>query len=182
MNNILKRYKKIALSNKQILNLVNNKANVILYPELYKFKTIDELIYPYDACFLLFETKPKFGHWCVIIKYNNTIEFFDSYSGYPDDVLSYIPEDFREISHQNYPYLTQLLYECPYKIEFNDHKYQKYNTDINTCGRHCAMRILFKNLDLKKYDKLIKLLCKKMNSDPDSVVTYLTLIINKGKF
>mgnify|MGYP000846162687 FL=1 len=182
MNNILKKYKKVALSNKQILDLVNDKANIVLYPSLYKFSTIDQLLYPYNACFLLFETKPKFGHWCAIIKYGNTIEFFDSYSGYPDDVLNYIPDDFKKISNQNYPYLTKLLLDSPYNIEFNDHKYQKYNTNISTCGRHSALRILYKNLNLKQYDKLIKKLCKITNTDPDTLVTYLTLIINKGKF
>lgn len=182
MNNLLKRYKKVALSDKNVLDLVNGKANIILYPDLYKYNTIDDILKPYNACFLLFETRPRYGHWCAIIKYGKTIEFFDSYSGYPDDILDYIPLDFKEISNQNYPYLTKLLLDSPYNIEFNDHKYQKYNTDISTCGRHSAMRILYKNLNLKQYDKLIKKLCKQMKSDPDTLVTYLTLVINGGKF
>lgn len=173
---MIDHYKKIALSNYDVLDLVDGKANIILYPDLHKYKNIDQILYPHNACFLLFETKPRFGHWCAIIKYGNTIEFFDPYSGYPDDVLKHIPDDYKKKSNQNIPYLTKLLYECPYNIEFNDHKYQKIDRDINTCGRHCAFRIFNKHLNLKKYDKLIKSLCKKMKADPDSVVTFLTSI------
>lgn len=178
----LNNYIKTALSNFQLLELVRDNANVVLYPDIWKYKSIDQLLYPHNACFLLFETNPYYGHWCAIIKYGKTIEFFDPYSGYPDDVLDFIPNDFKNKSNQQFPYLTKLLYECPYKIEFNDHKYQKHKKSINTCGRHCAVRILHKNLNLKQYDKFIKSNCKKMNMDPDSLVTYLTLVINKGKF
>lgn len=179
---ILDNYKKVALSNKQILQLVKNKANVILYPDLWKYKNIDQLLYPYNACFLLFETKKNYGHWCALIKYGNTVEFFDPYSGYPDDVLQFIPKNYKNKSNQNYPYLTALLYNSPYNIEFNDHKYQKHDNNINTCGRHTATRILFKHYDLKQYDKFIKLMCKRLNKTPDDVVTYITLHVNGGTF
>ena len=180
--NILNKYKKTALSNYDLLELVNGKANVVLYPDLYKFDSIDQLLDPYDACFLLFETKPSFGHWCALIKYDDTVEFFDSYSSYPDDTLDFIPDDFKDISNQNYPYLTRLLYLCPYNIEFNDNKYQKQDNNISTCGRHSACRILFKHLNIKQYNKMIRSLCKKNKCTPDDLVTILTLFVNDGKF
>lgn len=181
MKNLLDIYKSMALSNFDLIKLVGGNANVEVYPEIHKYDTIDELLGPHDACFLLFETEPKFGHWCAIIKYGNTVEFFDPYSGYPDNVLEFIPEDFKNESNQNYPYLTELLYECPYDIEFNDHKYQKKSNKINTCGRHCACRILFKNLDLKEYDSMIKTLSKNLKTDPDGVVTTITAELSEGK-
>lgn len=181
MKNILDVYKSTALSNFDLIDLVGGKANVEVYPEVHKYKTIDDLLGPNNACFLLFETEPRFGHWCALVKYGNTVEFFDPYSGYPDNVLDFIPKDFKKKSKQNYPYLTKLLYECPYEIEFNDHKYQKKSDKINTCGRHCACRILFKNLDLKEYDKMIKKLSKELKTDPDGVVTTITAEISDGK-
>lgn len=180
--NILDDYKRIALSNFEVLDLVNGHANVILYPDLYKFESIDELLQPFGACFLLFETKPNFGHWCALIKYGDIVEFFDSYSSYPDDTLDFIPEDFKNESNQNYPYLTALLYHSPYKIEFNDKQYQSRKGNISTCGRHAACRIMFKHLSLKKYNKLINDVKKAINGDADDAVTALTLLVNDGKY
>ncbi len=181
MRNLLDKYKSIALSNFDLIDLVQGGANVEVYPEIHKYESIDELLGPHEACFLLFETKPKFGHWCALVKYGDTVEFFDPYSGYPDNVLEFIPDDFKKQSKQNYPYLTKLLYECPYEIEFNDHKYQKKGKDINTCGRHCACRILHKDLDLKEYDKLIKKLSKELKTDADGVVTVITAEMSDGQ-
>ncbi len=172
---LLSKHKKIALSNFDLMNIVNGNANVILYPNLHKYKTIDQILKPHNACFLLFETQPSFGHWCAIIKYGNTVEFFDSYSGYPDDVLDFIPKEFRVKSKQKYPYLTKLLYECPYKIEFNDHKYQKLSHDISTCGRHAACRIMCKHMNLEEYDDFMNAMCEYFNMTPDDIVTYLTI-------
>lgn len=177
---ILDKYKKVALSNFDLLELVEGNAKVVLYPDMWKYSNIDELLYPYNACFLLFETSPKFGHWCALIKYGDTVEFFDSYSSYPDDTLQFIPDDFRKTSNQNYPYLTALLYECPYKLEFNDKKYQSKNKNINTCGRHCACRILFKHLNLEEYDYLIKCVSKMIDGNADDAVTAITVAMSEG--
>lgn len=177
----LDRYKSIALSNFDLVDLLDGKATVMLYPDMYKINSIEQLLHPYDACFLLFETEPRMGHWCALLKYGDTVEFFDPYSGYPDDVLKFIPKDFKKKSKQDYPYLTKLLYECPYKIEFNDNKYQKHNNNINTCGRHCALRILCKDLDNKQYDKMIKKLQKETGMNPDDLVTAITMGMSGGR-
>lgn len=174
---LLDRQKKVPLSNFDLLDIVNGKANVVSYPDLHKYTKIDDILKPYNACFLLFETEPEFGHWCAIIKYGKTVEFFDPYSGYPDDVLKNIPNNFRNRSNQKYPYLTKLLYDCPYKIEFNDHKYQKLSKDISTCGRHCACRIMCKHMNLKQYDNFMNTMCRYFNTNPDDIVTYLTINI-----
>lgn len=180
---IINKYKSVALSNFDLLELVKNKANVVLYPDLWKYKTIDELLDPYGACFLLFESKPKYGHWCALLKYDDgeTVEFFDSYSGYPDNVLKFIPKEFKKKSKQDYPFLTKLLYESPYEIEFNDKKFQKNGKNIATCGRHAAVRILFRHLNIDQYDHFIKSLCKVLECDSDDAVTVLTMVLSGGK-
>ncbi len=85
-NKILKAYEDIALSNTDITNLLNGKVNIVLYPDLYRYRSIDEVMGPFQACILLFEAKPSYGHWCAIFKTDlNTVEFFNPYGGYPDD-------------------------------------------------------------------------------------------------
>lgn|ERR1700759_3986003 len=171
---MLKYYQDIALSNKEVLELVNNKANIVIYPDLYKYKSIDEVLGPYGAVFILFESKPNYGHWCLLFKINNNkLEFFNPYNGYPDDSLDFIPVDFREKSNQNIPYLSILLYNSPYKLSYNEYDFQKHDKNIKTCGRWCAVRLICRNLSLKQFANLFH------NEYGDMIVTLLTIYINK---
>lgn len=184
IKNVLKRYADIALSDDEVLKLVDGKANLILYPDLHKYNNIDEILNPYGACILLYESKPKYGHWCCIFKVNdNLIEYFNPYGGfhegYPDQSLEYIPMEFRLKSYQYYPYLSFLMYNSPYKLSYNEYQFQKHNKNIKTCGRWCGLRICFKNLSLDHFYKLIKFIKKELQIDSDHLVTLLTMYINK---
>lgn len=170
---IINKYEDIALSNFEILELVDGKANFVLYPELINYSSIDEILEPYGACFLLFEAKPRYGHWCCLFKLDdNTIEFFNPYGGYPDDSLNLIPLHFRMVSNQYYPYLSWLMINSKYDLTYNEHKFQKRAKNTKTCGRWCATRILFRNISLKDFTKLFK------NKNGDKIVTLLTMWIN----
>lgn len=173
-NKELKYYEDIALSNFDILKLLDHKCNIILYPDLHKYNTIDDILNPYGACVLLFEAKPKYGHWVCLIKKGNEVEFFNSYGGFPDDSLKYIPKQFAEQSNQNIPYLSLLLFESPYKLYYNEFQFQKHKKDIKTCGRHCVVRVLNKDIDIYEYKDLLDKLCEKYHTDYDGIVTILT--------
>ena len=177
---IIKKYEDIALSNKEILDLVDGKANVILYPAIHSYKNVDEMLNPYGACYILFESRPKFGHWCLLFKLNDhTLEFFNPYQGYPDDSLKFIPKDFQRKTYQNYPYLSCLLFNSPYQLTYNEFPFQKHANDIRTCGRWCAFRLICKNLSLYDFHDLVKNLCKKYKLTSDELVTFLTMSVNK---
>jgi hypothetical protein len=176
-DNIIKQYEDIALSDKDILQLINNKASIILYPDLYKYKNIDEVLAPYGACVLLFEAKKNYGHWCCIFKVNeSTLEFFNPYGGYPDDSLKYIPCHFRKISHQLYPYLSILMYNSPYNLTYNEYSFQKKGANIRTCGRHCAVRLINRYMSLEEYRNFLDTNSKKLGLDYDECVTLITMI------
>jgi hypothetical protein len=182
--NIIKQYENIALSDKEVIKLVKGRANLILYPDLYKYKNIDETLEPYGACILLYEAKPKYGHWCCIFKVNNNLlEYFNPYGGfdegYPDESLEYIPMDFRLISNQDYPYLSLLMYNSPYDLSYNEYKFQKHDKNIKTCGRWCAIRLVFRSYPLDDFHDLIEYLKKELNVSNDHLVTLLTMYINK---
>jgi|SRR5271154_2028970 len=178
---ILKVYENIALSDREVLKLIDGKANLILYPDLIEYDNIDEILEPYGACIILFEAKPKYGHWCCLFKQNEKLlEFFNPYGGYPDDSLEYIPMHFRLISNQYYPYLSFLMYYSPYELSYNEYKFQKHGKDIKTCGRHAAMRLVFRHLSLDDYKQLLDFLCKILKMNYDEIVTLLTGYINKN--
>lgn len=176
---ILKHYEDVALSDSQVLKLIDGRANLILYPDLHKYNTLDDILEPYGACILLFEAKPKYGHWCCIFKVNeNEVEFFNPYGGYPDDSLDFIPLHFRLVSNQLHPYLSILMMNSPYELSYNEHKFQKLNKNIKTCGRWCAIRLVLRKLSLDDFTYVIKKLKQKMKITSDELVTLLTLHIN----
>jgi hypothetical protein len=185
MQELINHYKNVALSDKDVLQLVDGKANIILYPELYKVKEIDQILDPYGACFLLYESRPHNGHWCSLLKTNDkqgeVLEFFDPYgagtlpnmidryAGFPDSELKYIPTEFRSESNQDIPYLGHLLLNSDYYLSFNQYPFQKFGEHIKSCGRWCALRIIFKNLTLDQFKELF------LNNHSDDLVTFLTI-------
>ena len=180
MKNILSKYEDIALSDKEVLKLVNGRANLILYPELHKYKTLDQILEPYGACILLYESKPKFGHWCCIFKVNdNLVEYFNPYGGPPDNSLEHISINFRLISNQYHPHLSYLMYNSNYQLSYNEYNFQKYGRDIKTCGRWVCIRLLFRDYSLHYFHKLINIMKKELNMTGDKLVTFLTMYINK---
>jgi hypothetical protein len=177
-DNIMKRYVNIALSDKQMLKLVNHKANLILYPDIHKYHTIDELLEPYGAAIILYESKPNWGHWCLIFKVNETtLEYFNSYSGLPDNSLKYIPIEFRKKSYQYHPYLTRLMYHSPYQLSYNQYKFQKMDRDVKSCGRWVALRLICRYMSINQFHNMIKNGCKKLGLTKDELVTLITINI-----
>lgn len=183
---ILNQYADIALSDSEVLKLIDGKANLILYPNLHKYKSIEDILYPYGACIILYEAMPRYGHWCCIFKVNSELlEYFNPYGGFhegfPDQTLKNIPMDFRLKSNQDYPYLSLLMYNSSYRLSYNEHPFQKHGDDIKTCGRWCALRIVLKHLSLQHFYDLVEYLKKILGVTSDQLVTLLTMYINRRK-
>src|SRR5580698_9294060 len=112
LDNIISKYEDIALSDKDLANLLNHKNKLVIYQDLINYNNIDDVLGPNGMCTLLFESKKNYGHWCCLWKLNkNTVSFFNSYNGLPDGSLDYINDNYAKISNQDYPYLSKLLYE-----------------------------------------------------------------------
>jgi hypothetical protein len=174
MERKINRYKKKSLSNHDVLNICNNKADFYTYPEIVKFKTLDQLLGRHKAVILLYLTKKNYGHFCALLKQNpNTISFFDSYGLMPDDELKFAPMHFRKKNNQYKSHLTKLMYDSGYNIDYNDHKLQSKKNDIATCGRWTGLRILFRNLTNDKFANLFT----NEYLDPDELITAITIDI-----
>lgn len=179
-SDIIKHYESIALSDEHIFKLLNGKNKLVLYPDLIKYDNIDQVLGENGICTLLFEARKNYGHWCCLWRLNpTTISFFNSYSGYPDDSLKYIPEHFAKVSDQDVPYLSLLLDKSPYSLTFNQHAYQKKGGDIKTCGRHVCVRLICRKMTEEEYYHYVKHFTEKYNIDPDEFVTLLTMNVTK---
>lgn len=153
-----------ALSNKDIEDFFHNQINWVPYEEIKNFSNIDQLLYPFNACIIWYPIEGSMiGHWCAIMKRNNTIEFFNP-SGNRIDAL--IKDPSKKI-------LSKLFKISPYKLRYSDEKFQSDNT--MTCGRHCIVRLLFSDLSEEKYASMMEDLSKKMNLNYDQLVTLMTI-------
>ena len=161
-----------SLSDQDVMDIVDEKSKVVAYRDLHKYRSLDELLSPHGAVFILYETEQDYGHWVSLIKSRNIIEFFDPYGVFIDDELKWIPKKFAKESHQDKKYLSQLLYESPYKLSYNEYPFQKLKNGINTCGRWAAQRIIMKNTPLEQFNGIFD----SDNKDSDKIITELTSI------
>jgi len=162
-----------ALSESELLGLVDGKCKVVLYSDMHKYSSLAELLAPYNAVFLLYQQTEMYGHWCVIFKQGkDTIECFDPYGIFPDDELLWTKRSMRTKLNMDYPYLTELLYKAPYmySIVYNEHKFQKLAKNISTCGRWCACRLAMRHLTLDQFLSLFDM----KGGNNDLIVTKLT--------
>lgn len=177
MDKVFDSIQNIPLSGNQIKESLGGHTKIITYKELKQYDNIDDVLYPYDNVVILYETKPRYGHWVCIMKHkNNIIEYYDPYGEFVDEPLNHIERPFKYMLGGDFPYLSYLLYISPYDIIYNDKQLQEKNDNIATCGRHIISRILLNEIPLKKYQKIFRTE-NKVNADDK--VSYLTAgIIN----
>ena len=152
----------VSISEMDIRKVMKGKTKIIPYTDIYNYKTIDQLLHPYGHVFLLYLTRPNYGHWTLIFKYphKNEIHFFDSYGYKPDTEFKFVKDmKFREESRQVYHYLVHLLLNSTkkYTISYNHFQLQAHTTKkrhIATCGRWALARILHKKMDEYEFYEL----------------------------
>ena len=155
----------VALSGKQMLDLMDDKCNLVQYREVEKYNSLDALLGDYHKCILLYHTSSNFGHWVCLYRVGKTVYFFDSYGVMVDDQLKFLPKDLREDLNSNHRYLTDLLYKSNYMVEYNEYQFQKKSPLINSCGRWCVNRLRYPEISIDEYHKLFKDASKTMPMD-----------------
>lgn len=165
-------YMDYPLSDDDILKAVKGKTNIILYSDLPYVKNVDQILYPYGSCILLYEQFPASGHWVVLTlnKKKNELEYFNSYGEHPDEFLQVVDDKLKKQLNEDYPYLSKLLLDSPYNLAYNQYKLQKEGNDIATCGRYVVLRVLLKELPLDTFVKIFN----QPNMSPDDVAVDLT--------
>jgi hypothetical protein len=171
----LKQLERYALSDDDIQSiLAPHKTKIWNYPELATVSNVNELFDDLGRCVILFDTiSPYSGHWTGIIKRENEIEFFDPYGIKYDEEKKWISKAKLKAFHESEPLLTNLLNQgkqLGYKITWNTVKFQKDGEGINTCGRWTAVRLLFRDLSPKQFQRMIDA----SQLTPDEFVTQFT--------
>ena len=118
---------------------------ILKYSELGNYSNIQELL-PEDKSFVIVLTESEYnsGHWCALMRYGKTIEWFDAYGVHPEGQLSFIPDTIKKMLGEDKYHLSKLLKTMPSDMKFvyNNKKFQVLKDGVNTCGRWVVARIL----------------------------------------
>jgi hypothetical protein len=153
---------------------------IVKYGNLDDYKNIEELLDNNDYKIILIESQPNVGHWTCLLRYDKTIEWFNSYGLIPSVDINFIDDTINKHLDQDIRHLNILFDECKdrYELIYNKQRLQKLDNNIATCGRWVLFRILmfnFYKLDLLKFLELISLLKKKYNLQNDELISLLII-------
>jgi hypothetical protein len=153
------------------------KEEIIKYSDLKNYPKIEDLL-PADKSFkiILIEDRFNSGHWVCVMRYDKTIEYFNSYGCKWDTDWKFINRMIRMILQQNTNEMTRLMDTASadgWKTIWNKHRFQKLSSKIQTCGRWCVLRIemLKMGYTLQQFYDFIKSCEKKMGEKSDFIVS-----------
>lgn len=120
---------------------------------------------------VLYLTEINMGHWVLIHRTCEGIEFFDSYGFKPDTEFAFISEEMKKPK-----YLAKMLYEIikREKISYNQYQFQEKKKGINTCGRHCIMRSIYSRVGIDEYKRGVDEVCREKGINPDELSVKIT--------
>jgi hypothetical protein len=167
----IKKIKGYALGDGDIRKILGDDINIISYPQLANMRSVEEAFDDKGRSIILFpNVSPTMGHWCCMINHGDSIEFFDPYGEPPEAQKKGLGRSRLEALDIDRPLLTKLLRESGMPVFYNAKDFQSERSDVATCGRHCAVRLLFADRPLSKYNAVIK----KSGLTPDEFVSGVT--------
>jgi hypothetical protein len=168
-------FKAIPISDAVIKEYIPD-ANIVVNADLDRYPSIDSLLpNNMDCVFILYQHEVNTGHWVLLSKYENTIEYFDSYGGYIDKPLTWISAEKRaELGEE--PFLSRMLKDCKYDVIYNAYDFQDESSTIATCGRWCVLRartIFGDRIRLDEFITMMKGIKKETKLSYDNIVSDL---------
>lgn len=125
----------IPLNGRQVTELVGKTIGCCSFPQLSYMYFRDLMVN--DMLLINYLKKPRFGHWCCLIKIENCVYYFNPSGRFIDECIDIDDNEKQQIYDQDFPHLLEQLYKSPFKIYYCDVKMQANKT--NTCGRWCAL-------------------------------------------
>ena len=170
-----------SMSDEDILHYLPN-TQIISYPELRNYNSIEDLLPTDNTLFVLLYIDEKTqhsesGHWCLVMRYDSKIIYFDSFGHSPDEpLLKWLNCKERTKFDEGYLFLSRLLNKSPIPVFWSVFDYQnKTNEDISTCGRWvtCRAIMMMKGLDDEEFNKYIMSLKRKYKLSFDNLICKL---------
>ena len=178
MDKIIKLEDK-SLSSADIMRIMGGMVQIIAYPDLEKYNSVEQLFKSSNNIILFFEEDKKgssnIGHWEAICKRGNVIEFFDSYGLAVDKCRDWLTKNKLIQLKETKPELTRLTNKAiddGYFLLWNHIQYQSYKKDVSTCGRWATAFLLEGDLRNNVFLDFVKSIVRKYNAKSyDEAVT-----------
>lgn len=156
-------------------------SEIIKYSDLDNYKDITDLL-PTDKSFkiILIEDSYNSGHWVGVMRYNKTIEYFNSYGAKWDTDWKFINKMRRLILGQSTNEMTRLCEKASkdgWNVIWNKNRFQKIGSQIQTCGRWVILRIsmMLMGYNLQEFADFIKKQKEDLGEKSDFVVSKFVL-------
>jgi translation initiation factor RLI1 len=159
-----------SLSNKDIYHFLGGNVKILTNTDIKKYKSIQELLSPYNQVVILYRNSMNYGHWTCLFKNKYGINFFDSYGNMPDEILRFVPKHLNIQLKQDHQNLIKLLLKSKKPVFYNQYPLQKYSDLINTCGRWVVFRLMNKELNEDEFNKLFH----SSKYSKDEIITKIT--------
>lgn len=147
----------VPLSDKEIQAFTDGRTNVVMYEDL---TTLPALLGDNGQYILLYRFPGKdVGHWVCGWFADGALHHFDPLGNGPDhytDLTKY----------------TELCQSAP-RFVTNKVAFQQQREKVNTCGRHCMVRLLFRDHSNEEYQGLMGRALRLKGAD--ELVTMITL-------
>lgn len=158
----------------QILKSFNLDVPILLYSDVFpKFENSGDFgkylnSLPNKGIIILFRADVNFGHWVTVflrnydnkVIDNNNLYVFDSLGlCAPDkwaDMMGGSKKKMRELGQEKTALITACLNAGFQNVYWNEYELQSPRPEIQTCGRHCVMRLLRRDLNVQDYFKQIR--------------------------
>lgn len=176
IDKVISASERIDLSGDDIVRLSGGAVNIMAYEDLEGLTNLSQVFGQYTAVALLYQTGRNFGHWVTLLnRGGRQLEFYDPYGLKVDEELN-INNEFHLRIHNGVitPHLSALIQKGGWDVVSNSDRVQKMLEDVNTCGRYCALRVKFRALSMKEFNKM---LTGNKHYDADMWVSALTLLI-----
>ena len=87
-----------------------SSRDIIKYSDLENYETIDDLLpNPFDYRIILIETRENLGHWVLLLKHNNSYEYFNSYGVNADSQKNRLNKMMNRLLGQKEDFVMKLI-------------------------------------------------------------------------
>jgi len=132
---------------------------------------------PAESVIFLWRSRPEYGHWCAAWeRLPGVLGVFDSYGTTKPDAWRRGQGECEAIKlgQEDTSLLNVALGGKYHKIEWNDHPLQAKHPRVTTCGRWCALRLAFPELDPEEFANACKIAALAIEIPLDDLVVRLT--------
>jgi hypothetical protein len=155
-------------------------THILKYGDIDDYTNIRQILpKKKDYKILLLESKLDSGHWVCLLRYDDNIEYFNSYGLKPGKELDFNSTLVNQQLDQETRHLDILLNKAVregFKVFYNKRRFQKMSDNVATCGKHCILRLIMflkMNMTLPEYICFFDKLLSKIGIPGDLLVTML---------